>query len=405
MTPPRALVRPLLAQVAARRREADAPIPPWRWLADPRSAVLLLLGSVILLGGGRRLWLAARARRALAQMVESDPGPEVIAEAARHGRGGLIDLFRLLTEAPGTESRVAAGRALAALWARDELIAEEEQAVVRRGFQADWRARRRYPRGIAGPIPIAVEYGLPFLRDRPGEVGPGQLDWSHQVAGAGRSSLESPSNWRPGPAAARFAIDPADYLSNGPFRLVLQARCRSGSGLTSRWEVALPHVPFSFEFDPALELASILATEDADRAVAFEGAVGLEPATETPPPVGVGPDLVLADLPDLTIAAPLPCDLAHDLAIEFEGVDGRFPAGSVVVSGQGGRDGSRPCLLRFAIGPPEGLPAGAFERPGAVRLRAWLTPNAHRGWADPDVRSVWPGTIATPWAEARLLRR
>ena len=60
--------------------------------------------------------------------------------------------------------RDAAGRAIAALWAQDQLIAEEEQALVRRGYAANWSARRRYPRAIRSEIPITVTYGLPFLQ-------------------------------------------------------------------------------------------------------------------------------------------------------------------------------------------------------------------------------------------------
>jgi hypothetical protein len=61
--------------------------------------------------------------------------------------------------------------------------------------------------------------------------------------------------------------------------------------------------------------------------------------------------------------------------------------------------------LRFPLGSVEPLPEGAIERPGTRRLRARLVADADRGWADPDVRSVWPGVIETGWVEAEVIRR
>jgi hypothetical protein len=34
-----------------------------------------------------------------------------------------------------------------------------------------------------------------------------------------------------------------------------------------------------------------------------------------------------------------------------------------------------------------------------------LTADPDRGWADPDVRSIWPGTIATDWIDVAIVRR
>ena len=97
------------------------------WLADPRTAVLAFLASALLFGGGRKLLQGVRARRAVAALETPDPSPEEVESAAEHGRAGLIDLFRLLGTAEKPEVRDAAGRALASLWARDELIVEEEK--------------------------------------------------------------------------------------------------------------------------------------------------------------------------------------------------------------------------------------------------------------------------------------
>jgi hypothetical protein len=108
---------------------------------------------------------------------------------------------------------------------------------------------------------------------------------------------------------------------------------------------------------------------------------------------------VLRDPPALAVTLPLPCDVAHAVFVEFEGVPGRFAAGAAVLVGQGSEIRTIPLELRSP------LPPGVIERPGDIRLRAILEADPHRGWADPDVRSIWPGTIVTDWEPARVVRK
>jgi hypothetical protein len=391
-----------------RRRRAEGSGPGWgSWLADPRSAVLLVLAATLVLGGGRKWLQALRARRAVGRLGEPDPTPEAIREAAGHGRAALMDLFRILGTAPDPARRDVAGGALATLWARDHLIAEEEKAVVRRGYAVTWRARRRYPRGLRVPIPVEVSYGVGFLREEGDGIRPTNLEWSHRITGAERKALETFSPWRAGPGRMAFALEPGDFPTDGPHRLVLQARVRP-RGLTSSWELDLPHIPFSFEFDPLLNRDALLTLADAARGEALAGAVRLEPSRPAQGEshyLDVGEEFALRDPPELVIATPLPCDLAHLVAVELEGISGRFAAGAVVLSGQGAPAPEPPALRRFALGPIIGLPADALDRPGERRLRAVLTADADRGWADPEIRSIWPGTITTDWTAVRVVRR
>jgi hypothetical protein len=385
------------------RRPAPRAEPErWGWLTDPRSAVLLTLGAAAVFGGGRKLLHGMQARKAQSRLAEADVTPAEIAEAACYGRDGLIDLFRLLDTAPDAPRREAAGRALAALWKRDELVAEEERAIVRRGFSATWRARRRYPRDLAAAIPIRIEYGVPFLRDEEGEVAPGDLAWSHQITGAERASLEEFSAWTRGAGVAAFTIDPSDFTGSGSHRLVLQARVRT-EGLSDRWDLDLPHIPFTFELDPQLRVEALLAPLDGARETAMNGAVALRQGDHAPDGsprfVPLNDELVLRDPPSLTVTLPLPCDLAHAVFVEFEGVPGRFAAGEAVVTGQRSEPRTIPLELRSP------LPLGVIERPCEIRLRAILEADPHRGWTDPDVRSIWPGNIVTDWAPARVVRR
>ena len=392
----------LLAEATNRRRPGVN-----RWLSEPRNAVFLVLASTLLIGGGRKLLHAWRSRAAVARLTDPNVAPADVSAAVDHGRAGLTDLFRILGTSDSGPLRDAAGNALAALWSRDDLIAEEEKALVRRGFVATWLARRRYPRGLRSPISVSIAYGVPFLRDRDGEVGPGNLEWSHRIVGARRAALETFSDWKAGPASAEFTLVPDDFESNGPHRLVLHARVRT-SGLTDSWELELPQVPFHFELDPNLAVDALLALADGPRGEEIARAVRLQgPESDGsggPVFLDLNPEMALRDPPALVVATPLPRDLAHGLEIEIEGVPDRLVAGAVVLSGQGvGRDPSG--ARSFALGPLAPIRREAVERPGRYRLRAILTPNPDLGWADPDVRSIWPGTIETPWVEVQVVRR
>ncbi|QDV33862.1 hypothetical protein [Tautonia plasticadhaerens] len=376
----------------------------WGWLADPRTAVLFVLGSAVLIGGGRRLLSASKARKAADRLAAPGVSPAEVLDAAGHGRAGLIELFRLLSEGKTPEVREAAGRALAVIWGRDDLIPEEEKAVVARGFDVRWRARRRYPRAMRAPIPIEVRYGLPFLIGGGPGIGPDDLEWSHRIAGAERAALELPSDWKAGVGVASFTLDPADFPGNGPHRLVLKATARTGPRLTSRWEVAPPQAPFSFEFDPRLDADALFTLPDEGKRAALASAIRLDdamPEDDSALFLDLPGPFVMRDPPAIWLDVPLASDLAHRIELEFEGIPGRFAAGRVVFSGQD----QAPGVVEIPIGPVDGLPPDAFDRPGEHRLRAVLVPDADLGWADPDVRSLWPEPIETDWMPVRLIRR
>lgn len=385
---------------AARRQ------PTWAdYLRDPRSAVLAFLATALVVGGGRRLLQAVRARRAVAALGGSNPAPEDVAAAAEFGRAGLIDLFRLLETAKRPEVRSAAGRSLARLWRLDELIAEEEKAIVRRGTIVSWHARRKYPRALSIPIPIRVDFGVPFLDDPSRSIGPEHLRWSYRLLGTQRAHLETWTEIPSGvPASASLAIVPDDFGTLGPHRLELHTRVRT-VGLTANWEFELPHQAFAFEFDPHLTIAALLTLPDAGRAAQIALAVRLispaEPAGSPLTLLALTADLVIRNPPSIRIDAPLPCDLAHRLAIEVEGVPGTFAAGSVVAIAA---DRTEPDALWLPLGPVAAFPPGAIDRPGPRRIRAVLTADPSLGWTEPAVRSIWPDPITTDWAEVQVIR-
>ncbi|MHB1560419.1 MAG: hypothetical protein ACYC61_23450 [Isosphaeraceae bacterium] len=384
------------------------------WLREPRSAVWLVLALILGIGGGRRLRWSLRARRAVARLADPAVTPDEIEATAAFGREGAWELLRIFSTPGSNTSRDAAGRALAQLWKDNQLVAEEEQAVVRRGFAVEWKARRRYPRALHAEIPFRASYGVPFLGDDDDteRIRAADLEWSHRVVGARRATLENASPWSRGGGEVAFSIFPDDFPTNGPHRLVLQSRVRT-AGLPDAWELDLPHVPFSFDFDPVLRPDAILTLPDATRDVEIAGAIRLRSAEhddEAPARlVPMGDDWVLRNPPRLVVETPLVCDLAHAVSIELEGVDGRLAAGRVIVSGQGfpREKAGAPATseITFELQPIAGPIGGAIERPGTRRIRAILDADPQLGWADPDVRAVWPGSVATDWVEVEIIRR
>ncbi|MDR3638053.1 MAG: hypothetical protein P4L84_29885, partial [Isosphaeraceae bacterium] len=372
-----------------------------RWLREPRNAVWIALGGLVAIGGGRRLRQWWQAREAVERLSAESVAPETIRAAAAHGRAALFELFRILGTAETEAQRTAAGQALAAIWRRDDLITEEEKALVRRGFAVTWRARRRYPRALQAPIPVGVDYGVPFLQRDTDGVSPENLEWSHRIVGARRADLETFSPWLPGPGHAEFTLYPGDFETNGPHRLVLEAKVRT-VGLTGTWELELPHVQFSFEFDPRLAVEALLAAPDSARGEQFARSILLEPE-EALAYVNLNDTFALRSPPSLTVTTPLPFDLAHTVEAEIEGVPGRIAASVLVLSGQGTNEAARTRRFPLALEAP--LRAGTLERPGAHRLRLVLTADPHRGWADPDVRSLWPERITTDWVDVEVMRR
>ncbi|WP_165230354.1 hypothetical protein [Aquisphaera insulae] len=374
------------------------------WLEDPRSFVLIVLGSITILGIAWKLLLAWRTRRGVARLLEADVTPEEVAAAAGFQRAGLMELFRIMGDPAsllGPAHREAAATAIATLWAEDQLVSEEEQGFVRRGYAVNWKARRRYPRALGGPLPIAVEYGVPALRPSGPGVRPDNLEWSHRVLGAHRASLEQWSPWVAGPGRLAFEIMPGDFEGIGPHRLVLETRVRT-RGLTTPWEIELPKVPFPIELDPRLEPGSMLAAPDEAHGRAMTAGLTLEPApsdgSEALSILPLNQSLGIRNPPVLRIRRPLPRDLAHRIRIQLEGIEGTVAAGSVVLSGHGADTMTVPI---GALGDPGGL---TIDRPGMIRARAVLEPDESLGWSDPDLRSVWPGILETEWQTLEIIR-
>lgn len=381
-----------------------------RWLISPRSAVFVFLALVLGLGGWRRFALARKARALADRIGGAQADAEEIEQASRFGRASLIELFQTLELPENDPRRTAAGRALARIWADDELVPEEEKAIVRRGYCVRWNARKRYPRALTRTIPLQVSYSVPFLSTKGNGNGVTQssLLWSHRVKGSQRASLEAWSDWKAGPVRLEIPIEPSDFATDGPHTLVLESKVRT-EGLTDQWELALPLVKSQFEFDPRLEPTALFALADSGRAQRV--ALGVELLSARPTelesarePIPAG-DWVISEPPVLKVSRDLPCDLAHLMMVEFEGVSGLYPCGQVIVPLRAAGNASDDAAALVDLGPITGFPMGLFDRPGSVRLHLILQPDAELGWNDPEIRSVWPESITTNWQTVQLMRR
>jgi hypothetical protein len=381
-------------------------------MREPKTAVWIILAVALVVGGWHKLrqwWLA---RKAVARLEDPKVTPGEVEAAAEHGRPAVWDLLRIFSSSTSEPLRLAAGRALARLWRLDQLVAEEEQAIVRRGFTVNWKARRRYPRALRAAIPISVSFDVPFLDDTPGRVQPRNLEWSYRVLGTRRATLEEFSPWIAGRGRADFTIVPGDYETNGPHRLILQARVRT-TGLTDSWQLELPHVPFTLDFDPFLTLEAITTLPDANRDLLVTSAIRLEP---TEPKDGqpaaylaLNSDWTMRNPPSLVVSTPLPCDLAHAISIEFEGIAETFPAGTLTLSGQGSKihpaADSHTGVARIPLSEIASIPPRLFERAGPRGMRIALEAAPESGWANPDIRSIWPGRTQTNWTTVDIVRR
>ena len=129
------------------------------WLSEPRTTVLVVLGAVVLLGGGRKLLQAWKARKAVARLSEPDITPREIESVAQFGRSGLPELFRTFGEPPSSSLRDAAGRP-------GDLRALGARSVNRRG-RASAGAQRIY-RGVDRKA--SLSQGAEGRNSHPGDV-------------------------------------------------------------------------------------------------------------------------------------------------------------------------------------------------------------------------------------------
>lgn len=398
------------------REAGNAQGPKSSPFADPRRWLFLAVVVFLVVGGGRK-WLHGRRGRALAdQLADGTATIDEIRDSHRFGRFVVHDLFRVLTDGPSPDRRQAALESLVRLWKADELIAEEEKAIVTRAFVTNWRIRRKYPRGLSGRLAIKVDYGLPETGDE--ELNRwiiDHLEWSHRLTGTRRATDDQWRTLESRKSGAHFEIVPADFPEDGPHRLILHTRV-TVRGLTDQWQLELPAQATSFEWDDHLQAGALAGMPDAARAGRWREMFG---AWETDPnEAGAGhseiddrfvlsypPEPMISFLrPDMTRAS-MPCDLAHQVYLEFESVEGRWRLGDWILAATAEACQGDAAFFRMPPQIPATSNAPRLERAGKYRGRFVLEPCPELGWSDPAIRSVWPETITSDWFEVEIVRR
>jgi hypothetical protein len=382
--------------------------------SDPRRWLFLAVVGFLVIGGGRK-WLHGRKGRRLADRLHDGTAPiDDIRNANRYGRIVVHDLFRVLTDGKSLEHRAAATEALIKLWRADELIPEEEKAIVTRSFTVDWRIRRKYPKGLTGPIAVVADFGLPELADR--ELSAwlaDHLQWSFRVNGTRRASDDSWHIQDSEHRSVRLTFMGEDFPDAGPHRLILHMKVDT-IGLTDQWTLELPAQTISFEFDDKLQLNALAGMPDSARADIMNASVKPRTGGEHPEPVFSVLDdrFALRNPPVLALRSALPSDLAHCARLELEGVSGQWTIGEWIVASKtiSGSDGEQTAQDSLAARHwPERLEpnseSASIERGGHYRARVVLESRPERGWSDPDVRSVWPETITSEWFDVEIVRR
>jgi len=398
------------------RNRGNATRPNSSPFADPRRWLFLAVIGFLVVGGGRK-WLHGRKGRALAdRLADGTATIDEIRQSHRFGRIVVHDLFRVLTDGSTSDRRQSALVALVRLWQTDELIPEEEKAIVTRAFVTNWRIRRKYPRGLSGRLAIGVIYGLP-------ETGDEQIDrwitdhlvWSHRLTGTRRAAddqwrtLESPSS------GAHFGIVPDDFPEVGPHRLILHTRV-AVRGLTDPWQLELPAQSSSFEWDDYLQAGALAGMPDATRAARWQEIFGFRRTDTNEADAGhseIDDRFVLSYPPEpkLSFMRPdnsrisLPCDLAHQVWLELDSVAGRWQLGDWILAANAEVCQGEAAFFRM---PPQirtASNAPRLERAGKYRGRFVLVPCPELGWSDPAIRSVWPETINSDWFDLEIVRR
>ncbi len=382
---------------------------PQKTLVDPRRWVFIAVVGFLVLGGGRK-WLAGRRARDMADKLAAlKATPDEIRASHKHGRIVVPELFRVMADGPSPDHRLAATQALVRLWKADELIPEEEKAILTRSLRVDWQIRRKYPRLLTGSLLIRASYGPPKLADDGLELWLMQhLRWSHRVTGTRRAADDAWQEPTPAPAPqALLQVIADDFPDDGPHRLLLHLKVKT-LGLTDNWELDMPAQSTSFEWDDHLQPSALVTLPDSARASQWALALGfmIAPSADNQEPflLPLTDQFALRNPPIPTLQLPYPSDLAHRVVLEFQGISALWLAGEWLEHTH-----SQPPLGLFPKPWPDHAialePQSTFPHAGHYRMRLILQPTPERGWSDPLIRSVWPDAILSEWVGVELVRR
>lgn len=374
--------------------------------SDPRRWVFMAVVAFLVIGGGRKWLFGRRGQKMADRLACNEASIDEIRRCDQWGRIVVPELFRILTEGATAEYRLAALEALVKLWRADELIPEEEKAILTRSFSVDWQIRRKYPRRLTGAIEFRAFFGPPELTDDKLRLWLVEhLRWSYRVAGTRRASDDAWQPARIGLRQCRFQVVAEDFPEDGPHRLMLHLRVRTEQ-LTDNWELDLPAQSTSFEWDDHLQPNALVTLPDSERAEAWSKAISFIGPTGvdlSPFFIQLDSQFALRNPPQPSLKLPLPCDLAHQVFLEFENIPCRWRVGEWVEYAYP----HVPECFDPKRWPDQAIaetPGFLLPHAGRFRMRIVLTPTPERGWSDPMIRSVWPEPITTEWVDVEVVR-
>lgn len=382
-------------------------------LADPRRWMFISVVAFLMFGGGRKWLKSIQGRRLADKIAQGNANAAEILGSYRFGRVVVQDLFEVLSGGSSDEIRYSAFESLVRLWQADELVAEEEKAIVARSFQIKWNHRRKYPLGLDGTFDISATYGLFELKDSGLRKWlSDHSQWSHRIQGT-RRAIDDQWNQNLGdPPFVLTEINSRDFPENTVHRIALFVRFKTFNQ-SSNWEIELPGQPTSFEWDVNLDSNALLAPLIESELDLFKDAFLWQvaslpgPGQETVRFVQISPGFAIHNPPETVIRSPLPRDLSHAVFIELQGVPDLILAGEWLIacrkssdnSIQSGRVGST-----FHVTPSCYIDDHLIGHAGKSQMRLVLKPIAHRGWANPEIRSVLNSSISFPWVEIEIVR-
>jgi hypothetical protein len=176
----------------------------------------------------------------------------------------------------------------------------------------------------------------------------------------------------------------------------------------------LPATNSSFEWDDYLQTDALKAPfsdEEANqmnKALQWVPIAGSDQVALTLNHVNISPEFAVANPPRCMVERPLPRDLAHQIYLEIQGVSRMVPVGEWVVALRNSdsvwNHEAEVTCPPWEISPEDLLSDSEISRAGNHMIRLILEPVTHRGWANPDVRSVFSGRIEMPWINVELVR-
>ena len=385
------------------RRDGQNPSP----MVDPRRWIFIAVVAFLIFGGIRR-WMAARAGQKTADRIANGiASQDEIRNSFRHGRAVLPDLLAMLGEETSIDQKKAAFEALLRLWQADELIPEEEKAILTRAFQIRWKQRRKLPRDFSGIFQIHVFIGLPEIEDESCRQWlKSHLTWEMRVSGTRRATDDQWKKINDSEMKLVIEINSRDFPEETVHRIMLHTRATT-THLTSNWVLDLPSQSTSFEWETHLKALALRADfDDAESKEMQSGLIWRESELESNQEsqlLQISHSFGIFKLPTPQLKLPLPRDISHDVILIIDGINSHISLNHAVMECRQ-QPASTQQIRTLPLKIQNLIADDQISHAGKYKARLILKPRPELGWADPEIRSVWPESLEFPSIEIEIVR-